>query len=911
MFTPNPGELRTLSGVTKLNPTAMAGIGDIVHAKFLDTANEKDLVVFFKPTTTLPSAPSGFTFSGGSYGATGLFVEYITTGGGRIATKYTSSGTTVIIPAGIDTLVRSINYWAYDTDVGTPRDLLWLGASYRVNGLFPASITLPTVGNSASSTVSSLVYSYTPGIARFTPGYDAVNGQLQGGRQYYFGVAPHLPMAHGYYAGAAFNTADFDLVDTPTLLSFYLGEKYNKIDFVFEYLPYDVPDTNNVPINAAVVISKALVFLGITPEDMLPCSSVPGSSVPYSIAQASGSNIDTATGVDTGNDNITVSNSFPVGTLLKYKTSGGSITPLVNNSYYYVKEISAGTGGNYQIKLSNTPDGAIVDLTATGAGNVFFQWATVTGTVNNLPNSMEVIPSCGSQDTDKNVIVPTAISGRASGYVQINWDKYWTEFSSSTDPSTKATPPNKIGCAVFTDLTVSSRRDVLYPNEQRSFNLDNYSWLDNFSNLSNLFNDNYNITFKIPNALSYDSNGVPSSFIDWKFQSRQYGNRLWLANGFNEPFYTNGYVLKSIVASYAASYFKRPSITDYIEFYKNQMCLAGQKSNPSYQEGYVYPSLGNDIQDFSNGTSTLRAVPVNTGDQSSIFGLNVYSQDLSTVGAESFLVVGKQAVIYVWDGTIADAAKQISKATGFAGPDCYALTKFGPIFVGSDNVYLFRSSQDIVPIGDPVKDIIKSLSPDDLYNVVCQFHDEDIKIGYKIESALDNELWLRLMYNQGGVDRIWSGPHMMKPYNGVCSILTFNSENNVRISFVDNDLYRRDDPGSFLNDEQSINRSIKISNLGLQQDHLLKLINEIKMALRTNQDEDFEFTLESQDGSQSIVVSGSQDSSGNMRQMGQFQIPQRFLARVLSITIENSGNADLSIYDLSILFEVLRRRLIP
>jgi hypothetical protein len=302
---------------------------------------------------------------------------------------------------------------------------------------------------------------------------------------------------------------------------------------------------------------------------------------------------------------------------------------------------------------------------------------------------------------------------------------------------------------------------------------------------------------------------------------------------------------------------------------------------------------------------------VNTSDQSEVNGLNIYSQDLTSVGAESFLVVGKEASVFTWDGNIANPAKQIAKATGFAGPKCYTVSKFGPVYVGRDNVYLFRSSQDVVPVGDSVKDIILNLSPDDLKNVTCLFHDEDIKIGYTENTDLDRELWLRFQYRGGGLTKHWSGPHVMKPYKEVATILDFNGERDVRISHIDNEIYRRDDPGSNLNDGQEITRSITISNLGLDMDHFLKLIWGMNLALKTSQDEDFEITLESEDGSQSIVVQTTAEYSGNMRKMKQVQFPQRFLARVLKLTVENTSAAAMSIYDFSILFQKQRRRLLP
>lgn len=912
MYVPNPGEMASINGVTKLNGTAIPGVNKIIHSKFLDTSNEKGLVIFFEPTTVLPSAPSGFTFSTSGGAARDLYVEYISPGGGRIATQYAgaiqTNGVVVTIPAGIDTLVRSINFWVLDNN---GYDYVWVGGAFRTSGLFPATITVYQP-SSINVTTTNYTLWYPSAGPTFTPSYDA-NGLIQSDRTYFFGIGPWFGSnIWSKKVECSFYNSSTITATGGAPMSCYVPNGSNKIDFVFDFCPVGLIDSVTVPLTNDYTISRAMIYMGTTIEDMVPCGPAPGQGVPYAVSQIS-TTCD-KTNVSAANDTLVIPGfNVPTGAILKYTTGTGSVTGLTNNGYYYVVN-SVFDGSNSTVKLSVSFGGAVTDLTGTGgAGNNFtMNWGKVTGTVLSVPDSLEIIPSCGDFNSATLSLIPQAQQGRKSGYVSLG---FGYTINKAT-PTTSTTTPYQIACASFSSLNVSSMRTIPQAFGQLAVNLKNYKTSTTGS--SGTSAAQFLNTFLIP--VKDDSNAT----ISWLFQSRQYGNRLWVTNGYNEPFYTNGYVLKSGIPSPAnGDTFARWPITALIEFYKDRMILASGTSNltsqasgnQTYQAGWFYYSKITtgvpDIQNFCFNSTTPNAISVSTGDQSEILGLNVYSQDLTSVGAESFLVVGKEQVVLTWDGDLTHASKQISKSTGFAGPNCYALTKFGPVFVGSDNVYLFRSSQDVVPIGYPIKDIIKRLNKSQLRSIFTSYHDEDIKIGYSSGTLLDYEIWLRLRYNSGGVDRIWNGPHRMKEYSGTTNILNFDSQTNVRISYLDGNIYRRDDPGSFLNDGLSIPRVIKIKNLGLQQDHLLKLIKRFYLALRTVQDESFDISLESEDGSQSIVVTSTLQSSGNMRQMKQIFVPQRFLARVLSLTIENTSNGDLSIYDLSILFEVLKRRTLP
>jgi hypothetical protein len=97
----------------------------------------------------------------------------------------------------------------------------------------------------------------------------------------------------------------------------------------------------------------------------------------------------------------------------------------------------------------------------------------------------------------------------------------------------------------------------------------------------------------------------------------------------------------------------------------------------------------------------------------------------------------------------------------------------------------------------------------------------------------------------------------------------------------------------------------------LGADPYLKVVHGVDLHLGTVEDEDFDLTLESEDGSQSMVVAVNDVYNSANRHYRNIQIPSRFLARILTLTLENTNDSPLSIYDFSILFQVMKRKLLP
>jgi hypothetical protein len=862
------------------------------------------------------------------YQSRDVYVEYRVAGHGQIATQYTNRpfsmfnvSTAPLLTVNVNNNVNGSAYYAvqsinvYVEDLGGM--LVWSAGAWRESGSFPSSF--PAKAPGASQTASILSAGIPPGSAVIEP--DAsTDGLLEEDRIYYLGLAPWFgPKSVGLgYAEVCFQQGASTVGGTltaPKIFSVYLPPGFTALSFTFDYCPLNPADTTTLPVNAEISIKEAIVLCGVTPEDMMPADTqqqnngCSGTTLKTTVSSSSFDQTNVAANSPPGTlSTIAVNNGsskqIPIGACLKAvrtATSGaGDITAdasTMNGKYFYVVASAFNsTTGVSTISVSKSQAGTAATLAVTGTSSTWhFEWAQYTGSIACLPKAQDRISSCGSYSANADFISAKAVAGRGIGVIR----QY-----ASDRPSDTPHDPFMIACGVFTDLDFSfaNFRHVSTPYFQSAIDIRDYA---NTVDVATTWS-----SFEVPIE---DING---DVINWQFQSRQSGNRIWCVNAYNEPFYSNGYVFKSGIPSAAAgsNTFARWPITSYIEFLKDRMVLASDRGNQSYAQGYFYFSKldtgSGDIQDFSYNVTTPNVFPVNTSDQSKLNGLNIYSQDLSTVGAATYLVVGKQASIFTWSGDISTAPQQIAAATGFAGPNCYCLSKFGPVYVGRDNVYLLRSASEVIPIGDNFKDVIENLNEEQLASVSTIFDKDTIKVCYQDTVNLDREIWLRLWYREGAIQKAWSGPHIRTPFIEQAQILSFDDQINVRIIRDDTEFYRSDDPGSYLNNGQNMDRLIKISNLGLQFDHFWKLITDFYMSLKVVQEETFELTLEAENGSDPLVIEIVATPSGNTRFLCQTQLKQRFEGRVMTLTLENTSNGPLSIYDLSLLFKQIRRRLL-
>lgn len=381
------------------------------------------------------------------------------------------------------------------------------------------------------------------------------------------------------------------------------------------------------------------------------------------------------------------------------------------------------------------------------------------------------------------------------------------------------------------------------------------------------------------------------------------GDRLYCANGQNTVFYTNGYVFRPIVKDNGGSPIP---ITTFIESVRDRLVCAGGPDNFANTSHQVFYSEINDPFNFG-------AAPVwnnfRVWSKDEINGLGIFSQNLDTSGPNSFLVVSKKDDLFTWNGLTGSSqiVSELNYKLGFAGPRAFVKTKLGPVFVGQDNIYVLKSSDSILPFGYEFKDVISALTDTQKTLINCVFHDDKVKIAYPSSGTdLDREIWLELRLEDGAIQKYYSGPHALLAFNSQAVASAFGSANNVRLSTLNSKVYQRD--SGTLNNGSAIARKIVINRLGLQQDHFLKVMTRIYMALKIGQDETFTLTFDQEDGTTQTIKTTAALVATAARQLLQAHVVDRVLGRVNSLTIDNSSTMALSIYDISMLYNILRRR---
>jgi len=411
-----------------------------------------------------------------------------------------------------------------------------------------------------------------------------------------------------------------------------------------------------------------------------------------------------------------------------------------------------------------------------------------------------------------------------------------------------------------------------------------------------------------------------------EFSTVQYSNRIYIGNGDSALCKTNGYITTPIfrTSSDTASVAAIPPTGDRLALINNKIIVGGRNSNTYYTAGTVVYSTAGDPNAFSvpgpagvpsasapGGTPAQQAVIANdTSDGDTLVGFGIYSQDLQDSGPQNFLVIGKEKSIFSWDGQISSGAIKIARQSGFASPRCFVQTQYGPVFIGYDNAYFMPQAQALEPFGNEIRDIIVSLTPNQRASLVAGWHDQRVKIAYSSSSTLgaelDRELWLYLDKPTGL--KAYSGPHTLLPENGFISPISVPPLVDARISWRTTNLYQRDNQSTFTNDGAAQARKIIISRLGLQADDFWKVINRIYLALELFADSTFTITLDFEDGSSSINFTKAVLAADGTRQLVQTWVPSRVIGRVTKITFDVTSSSAMSIFEIDLLFQQLKRR---
>ncbi len=969
-------ELESLKGVLNQTPNALPGVGTFVHVDFLEqTFGDRKLIALFKPNIShipVPVVTAGnFVTTGGSAQTMDLYVRYVGPGGAisqvLIPAYPLETTTTFTLPTGVDAppdYVAEIQIYA-KFETANPDNAAFCCAIQRRSGSFVANISfispypyIAVIGDDAIPSTERIATAVTTFkcIPLVTTG-----GTLEGGRTYYFGLAPWvIDGTHLFGSNDVSILTDVTLYDSGSkVLAYTLPEGYNSVKVLMSGMSANL---TSPPAVTPVAIDYFLLFMGQTPEDMqLAETTAVGQS-----------------GVLNGRINPVLRSRLTGGTCL---ITGQSYNNSLNVQMHKWNSISGGG-----VDVANWESGDNLGSSETRLYGVFRNIMMAAQEGGDLSDNQLM-----NQDLCQKM--STAIYG---AYVipalPIVPNNCWQLLPTVPSRSFAVPPVNtseKSSGRIFAAFPVS-------PNTQFT---------------------------------AFYQNG------DDILASRNYSNRMTFTNGLNTPFYTNGYCFKPWVRKYVDSTIpaQHIPITKYVEVLNDRMIYAGGNSNFANTDGQVFYSESGVPYNF--GGATWNTLNANRGETSDIVGLGIYSPDLSTVGPQNHLVIGKKDSILTWTGSVDTGAQVLDRVSGFAGPRAITRTNLGTIIFGRDNIYLMQSGTQVIPFGYEVQSIVQSI-PDNLlkyvnilysearakiaytttqpavmptvgtssavatdgtgtytdgnvrsYRIyaVCELYGVTISsqtpstsaeatggtlygvavtwpvatfpagsvnqryvissspaaptnytrfvtvtgaastsfsdtgdgvwtlgqpvLGAGFVPVLDRELILELRLERGGVQKFYSGPHILKEYVGQGATVSFNSELNTRVSFLGPIIYQRDIGN--LNDLANIARKIVISRLGLEADHFWKVLRSLYLAVRLRSGADnevFTITLDQQQGSSQYTQSQSTDFSLGSNDFVQINFPTRVIGRVNQVTIDDTSANELSLVDISLLYQVLKRR---
>lgn len=329
-----------------------------------------------------------------------------------------------------------------------------------------------------------------------------------------------------------------------------------------------------------------------------------------------------------------------------------------------------------------------------------------------------------------------------------------------------------------------------------------------------------------------------------------YVNQNYFVNNLQCPFYTNGYVMSPLCRQFNTPYLP---ITSAAAAFNGILALGGGESTLFNTQNVVYYSVAGDFTTFTQtpaATASLAFIGAiagssnnSAGDNDDIVGFGVYSESLSTTGITGFLVIGKQHSCFLWSGQATSGAQPIAINDGFASSKSFVVTPYGPIFVGHDNLYIMNQYGTVQPIGNDVKAIIQAIPDASLPFTNVVYNNLHVKIGYQTTANVDTELWLDLRNDDGQIVPVFTGPHVMTPYADQASSQVFAGVRNLRLSFLNNQIFQRDNLASYLDNGNPIPLYIETNDMGLGADDFLKDINQIYFRSKINRQETMSFNL--------------------------------------------------------------------
>lgn len=932
------GQMQAIRGCEVMNQTIvidpedppevipLPGVGTIVSTEFFtDAYGQTKLLTFFKldefaaPPIPDVTASNFSSFSSSGADTLTFLVTYVGPGGtvnslavdiGSLSEANSDNGVltfTFTTPATVPDFIAQIDVYVIS---GALTGLYgWCGSLHRTmdTGDFPASMVCRTP------------LSYSIATQTAAPKVQISNVRANGAasantRKVYIGVSPHVAQLSGPGFGGI-NHPRINMVDNKTPFSFLacdVPETGGRVEICFPYAPPTLGgdiDFNATPLRAYVPFWGTTIedLLAAWPEDAGKCVPVAPTSIQY--------NIDS---VSAGTDTLTLTklagDSVQTGDQVVYVgATGGGLT---SNTVYYLRIVEAASRGSgigvrlYATQANFEADTA-VDITALPAGDLYFTKIYFdVESVYNSRNGVQMV-----QDYETNLDAPMnqtvkdwqAIASRTEGAFRNaavavppsgatdagKWADGFSITASDDDVGHELT--DYIGCWVIggSSFSLLNSYQLLINVNERTYTPSLIAVIG--SPQDQMLAPGYFTNPRL-RAVAFDQNDEAISF-------EGYFNRGFMANGDNQPYYTNGFVWKVAMPNDGTA----PLPTGkYIETINERLaCAGGRESQTNSPNQVFYSEAGTP---FNWGT-TINSF--NCFSPQPINGLGAYSQNLADTGFNAYLLVSKRDGLFIWENPT-NGPREIYNAFGFAGPRSFSVSNFGPIFLSRFSAYTVQGDR-LLDVGEEFRDIIQTLNDDQLQRVEATYHDRKTKFAYPSDPEsllLDREIWCEFRLEGGELAKFWSGPHEILTYGSQAATIEFDGVRDYRVAGIGQNVYRMD-VGYLDAALADLHRKAVYNRLGLNADHFWKLLTQVYLAVEISQDETFTITLEAEDGTVTpLVLSKTGTFATAAHQLLQAMAVTRFQSRITSLTIENTSDGPVSLFDISLLFETQRRRLL-
>lgn len=792
MYAVNKGELGLVPGISEIVASAaipgLTAVKDIASLK--QTWGTEGWVIHYTASGSMP-VPSGHGYStlGAATNTRRVAIYFVGPGGNTsfvrdAAQQFGASGLSVQLPTNIPSYVHCVHFYVEVIAGGTTGHFLWAGSATRKAGSFASTITL--FEPPSSGVIANAITEDEPTSVSFTFGTD---GNLEPGRTYYFGVTPWIDAGAEHVISNGSNSG-------ANKFAVALPSGKSSISVVFNGMASTAGD------NTPIAYTRSILFMGTTPEDLLPC----------------------------------------------YTSTDGTVAP--------VASLSLGSA----ITVKDLP-----------YNNSFTADASDGGTRGQAPASRAFLTT---RDTDFARAIPTASSSQTL---------------------------TNVAAACFIQLPYSTSTHIeLYPK----------------------------MGYGLGAANQGEVWGDTSLSVDFPFSSSPLGNRLYFANGYNTPYYTNGIVMHAIIRDYQTA--KIP-ITELIMAFQDSLIFAGGRANFSNTDGTaVYSETGNpwSVTATPSATPAYNFILANQGDNSKIVGLGVYSKDLSDVGSATFLLIGKEEATISWNGGRSasnSVVSQVGKAVGWPSAKAFVLTPWGPFLFGRDNIY-FCNGTDMKQAGNDVAEFIQDIDADNYQYCQASYIKNRAIFSYRDTQNIDRELWADFRQDdEDGLEMVFSGPHQLQEFTGQAVAQTYNGEKFYRACFLNDVIYRRDVEGTFTNVGSNIPVVIQTHDMSFGNDEFKKLLRAFYLRAKILKAETLTLSLTIYDnegvGDGLDVTTDSETTitetftlpftgSSQIYRLFQKQFANRYAGTLFNATLSFSTNVDFRIVSMAWLFKIQGRRLL-